>query len=173
MDEEGFIQSAGQIESDDVAFIGRRVYDDELFLLRFLRRSGCLGPNVSYAVNDNVTYDGKTYKAIQAHTSLPGWEPPNVPALWQFVQGGGGNDTAAPTTPTNVIVSAVTSSSVTLSWQASTDNVGVTGYDVYQGTSLAISVTGTTATITGLSPNTTYSLKVIARMSPATILLPV
>ena len=33
MDEEGFIQSAGQIESDDVAFIGRRVYDDELFPL--------------------------------------------------------------------------------------------------------------------------------------------
>lgn len=51
---------------------------------------GAWAPNVSYAVNDNVTYDGKTYKAIQSHTSLPGWEPPNVPALWQFVQGGGG-----------------------------------------------------------------------------------
>ncbi len=31
MDEKGFIQSAGQIENDDVAFIGRRVYGDELF----------------------------------------------------------------------------------------------------------------------------------------------
>ncbi|MEK3780022.1 glycosyl hydrolase family 18 protein [Paenibacillus sp. FSL K6-1566] len=127
---------------------------------------------VSYAVNDNVTYDGKSYKAIQSHTSLPGWEPPNVPALWQHVQGGGGNDTAAPTAPANVTVRSVTSSSVTLSWQASTDNVGVTGYDVYQGTALAASVTGTSATIAGLSPNTTYSFKVIAKdaagnLSPA------
>lgn len=129
---------------------------------------------VSYAVNDNVTYDGKSYKAIQSHTSLPGWEPPNVPALWQQLQGGGGNDTAAPTAPANVTVSSVTSSSVTLSWQASTDNVGVTGYDVYQGTALAASVTGTSATIAGLSPNTTYSFKVIAKdaagnLSPASV----
>lgn len=133
---------------------------------------GSWAPYVSYAVNDNVTYAGKSYKAIQTHTSLPGWEPPNVPALWQLVQGGGGNDTAAPTTPANVTVSSVTSSSVTLSWQASTDNVGVTGYDVYQGTALAVSVTGTSATIAGLSPNTTYSFKVIAKdaagnLSPA------
>lgn len=137
---------------------------------------GAWAPHVSYVVNDNVTYDGKAYKAIQSHTSLPGWEPPNVPALWQFVQGGGGNDTVAPTTPTNVIVSAITSSTVTLSWQASTDNVGVAGYDVYQGTSLAISVTGTTATLTGLSPNTTYSFKVIAKdaagnLSPASAIV--
>jgi chitinase len=29
-----------------------------------------------------VTYGGVTYKCIQSHTSLTGWEPPNVPALW-------------------------------------------------------------------------------------------
>ena len=44
MDEEGFIQSAGQIESDDVAFIGRRVYDDELFPLEVSAQIGVLGP---------------------------------------------------------------------------------------------------------------------------------
>jgi chitinase len=42
-------------------------------------------PNVSYSVNQLVTYGGHTYKCIQAHTSLVGWEPPNVPALWGFV----------------------------------------------------------------------------------------
>ncbi|HEU4426105.1 MAG TPA: carbohydrate-binding protein, partial [Pilimelia sp.] len=26
---------------------------------------------------------GASYRCIQAHTSLTGWEPPNVPALWQ------------------------------------------------------------------------------------------
>ncbi|WP_422656916.1 fibronectin type III domain-containing protein [Paenibacillus sp. EC2-1] len=38
--------------------------------------------NVSYKVNDEVTYGGKTYICRQPHTSLTGWEPPNVPALW-------------------------------------------------------------------------------------------
>src|SRR5260370_26196743 len=30
-------------------------------------------------------FNGVEYKCIQAHTSLVGWEPPNVPALWQRV----------------------------------------------------------------------------------------
>ncbi|GAA4226005.1 hypothetical protein FHR32_008819 [Streptosporangium album] len=36
-----------------------------------------------YAAGDTVTYDGVGYRCLQGHTSLPGWEPPNVPALWQ------------------------------------------------------------------------------------------
>jgi hypothetical protein len=40
-------------------------------------------PDTSYAVGARVTYAGRTYRAVQAHTSLPGWEPPNAPALWQ------------------------------------------------------------------------------------------
>ncbi|MFC6554422.1 carbohydrate-binding protein, partial [Nonomuraea cavernae] len=37
----------------------------------------------AYAVGSQVTYAGLTYRCIQAHTALTGWEPPNVPALWQ------------------------------------------------------------------------------------------
>ncbi|MGO4109626.1 fibronectin type III domain-containing protein [Paenibacillus sp. YAF4_2] len=40
--------------------------------------------NTSYAVGALVTYNGSTYKCLQAHTSLTGWEPSNVPALWQL-----------------------------------------------------------------------------------------
>ncbi|MER5625689.1 M28 family peptidase [Streptosporangium sp. NPDC002544] len=36
-----------------------------------------------YAVGDTVTYNGVGYRCLQGHTALPGWEPPNVPALWQ------------------------------------------------------------------------------------------
>ncbi|PDO10656.1 MAG: hypothetical protein BLM47_06065 [Candidatus Reconcilbacillus cellulovorans] len=36
----------------------------------------------AYQVNDQVTYGGVIYICIQAHTSQPRWEPPNVPALW-------------------------------------------------------------------------------------------
>ncbi|MDF5752114.1 lytic polysaccharide monooxygenase [Spongiactinospora sp. TRM90649] len=37
----------------------------------------------SYAAGDRVTYNGVTYRCSQAHTAMSGWEPPNVPALWQ------------------------------------------------------------------------------------------
>src|SRR5437763_13758341 len=56
---------------------------------------GAWAPNVAYAVNDTVTYGGSTYQCLQAHTSQTGWEPPNVPALWQLTTSGP-TATAAP-----------------------------------------------------------------------------
>ena len=41
--------------------------------------------NTSYALGAVVTYGGVTYQCQIAHTSLPGWEPPNTPALWRRV----------------------------------------------------------------------------------------
>ena len=40
-------------------------------------------PNTAYRTGDIVSYDGKTYKCIQGHTSLSTWQPPIVPALWK------------------------------------------------------------------------------------------
>ncbi|WP_327322327.1 carbohydrate binding domain-containing protein [Streptomyces sp. NBC_01210] len=77
--------------------------------------------------------------------------------------GGGGGDTQAPTAPTNLRSTAKTSSSVSLAWNASSDNVGVTGYDVYQGPTRALTVTGTSATVSGLAASTSYSFTVRAR----------
>src|SRR5438552_14606913 len=71
-------------------------------------------------------------------------------------------DTTAPTTPSGVAASALTSSSLTLSWSPATDNVGVTGYRVYRNGTLAASPSGTSASITGLSAATTYSFTVSA-----------
>lgn len=39
----------------------------------------------TYAVNDEVTYLGVSYRCIQAHTAIVGWQPPNVPALWEVI----------------------------------------------------------------------------------------
>ncbi|WP_370416508.1 carbohydrate-binding protein [Streptomyces fradiae] len=36
-----------------------------------------------YAAGDTVTYGGATYRCLQGHQAQTGWEPPNVPALWQ------------------------------------------------------------------------------------------
>ena len=39
-------------------------------------------PYTAYTIGDIVTYLGIYYECRQSHTSLPGWEPPNVLALW-------------------------------------------------------------------------------------------
>lgn len=46
---------------------------------------GTWAPGVAYQTGNRVTYGGVTYACRQPHTSLVGWEPPNVPALWQRV----------------------------------------------------------------------------------------
>ena len=72
-------------------------------------------------------------------------------------------DTIAPTAPTNLAASGTTSSSTNLLWTASTDNVGVTGYDVYQGATLKATVTTTSYTVTGLTAATAYTFSVKAK----------
>jgi len=80
-----------------------------------------------------------------------------------FVFSGGSSDTQAPTVPTGLGSSAITQTSFTLSWSASTDNLGITGYDVYKDGTLYTSVTSTTATISGLTCGTTYAMTVKAK----------
>ncbi|RAK02061.1 putative secreted protein (Por secretion system target) [Larkinella arboricola] len=74
-------------------------------------------------------------------------------------------DTQAPTVPTGLTVSNITPTSLQLSWNASSDNVGVAGYDVYQGGTKInpTLVNGTTFAVAGLTPNTAYSFVVAAR----------
>ncbi len=74
----------------------------------------------------------------------------------------GGADTQAPSAPTSLSASGTTTSSTNLSWTASTDNVGVDGYDVYQNGSLLGTTTSTNYAVTGLTASTTYSFYVIA-----------
>ncbi|MFI9168342.1 glycoside hydrolase family 6 protein [Streptomyces lincolnensis] len=79
--------------------------------------------------------------------------------------GTGPGDTTAPTAPTGLRATAKTASSVSLAWTAATDDVGVSGYDVYRdGTKVSAQpVGGTTFTDTGLSAATAYSYTVRAR----------
>jgi chitodextrinase len=71
-------------------------------------------------------------------------------------------DCVAPTAPSGLAVTGVTNTSVALSWSASTDNVGVTGYQVFRGSTLVSSPTGTSFTDTGRSPGQTYQYTVRA-----------
>ena len=90
---------------------------------------------------------------------------------WQYPQNFGDlvlvttGDTQAPLAPTNLAASSVTQSSLTLNWTAATDNVGVTGYDVFRnGTKINTSlVTTTSYNVTGLNAATAYQFYVQAK----------
>lgn len=72
-------------------------------------------------------------------------------------------DTTAPTAPTALVASGTTSSTTNLSWTASTDDVAVTGYDVYQNSVFKASVATTSYNVTGLTASTAYTFNVIAK----------
>ena len=71
-------------------------------------------------------------------------------------------DTTAPTAAT-LSASGTTSNSTNLSWSGATDNIGVSGYDVYQDGAFRASTTGTTFLANGLTASTAYSFYVIAK----------
>ncbi|MET7419036.1 cellulose binding domain-containing protein [Dactylosporangium sp. NPDC005555] len=117
----------------------------------------------------HVTATNRTYNGTLA---------PGASTSFGFLASGGGKpancklngvscagvaDTQAPTVPGNLRGTGSTSSSVSLAWNASTDNVGVTAYDVYRGGTLATTVTGTSGTVGGLSASTAYTFTVKAR----------
>ncbi|MBM7493279.1 chitodextrinase [Micromonospora luteifusca] len=78
----------------------------------------------------------------------------------------GSADTTAPSVPGTPVASAVTATGLSLSWAASTDNVGVTGYRVYREAGatdpLVGSPTGTTLAVSGLTASTAYQFYVVA-----------
>ncbi|MDK0522592.1 glycoside hydrolase family 18 protein [Streptomyces sp. ML-6] len=76
--------------------------------------------------------------------------------------GPGGAPVELPAAPTGLKTGTVTASSVGLSWTGST---GATGYNVYRGDTKVLSVTGTSATVTGLTASTAYSFRVAATNS--------
>jgi len=83
-------------------------------------------------------------------------------AIYTLSGGGGGGDTQAPSVPAGLAASVISSSQINLSWSASTDNVGVTGYKIYRGGTLLTTTTSRTYNNTGLAASTAYSYMVSA-----------
>ena len=71
-------------------------------------------------------------------------------------------DTTAPSTPAGLTAIGTTADSISLSWTASTDNVGVTGYEIWRNGALLGTTTGTSYIDSGLAASTTYSYYVKA-----------
>ncbi len=72
-------------------------------------------------------------------------------------------DTSAPTAPSSLVSSNITQTSVDLNWTASTDNVAVTGYDVYQDAAIIASITTTYYSVSNLTEGTSYDFYVKAK----------
>ncbi|MFF8844878.1 PQQ-dependent sugar dehydrogenase [Streptomyces sp. NPDC015127] len=68
-------------------------------------------------------------------------------------------DTEAPSTPGGLRSTGRTATSVDLAWNASTDNVKVTGYEIFRDGAASGTADGTTATVAGLKPGTAYRFK--------------
>jgi endoglucanase len=86
----------------------------------------------------------------------------------RYAGGGTGGDTAAPSTPGQPTASNITATGVSLSWTASTDNVGVASYEVLRATgsgapAVVATVSRNSYAATGLTGGTTYTFSVRAR----------
>ncbi|GAA4187643.1 ricin-type beta-trefoil lectin domain protein [Streptosporangium oxazolinicum] len=121
----------------------------------------------------NAGSSGKAFKVRWKGQSFTYTLPAGAAGTFTWDGGGGsGGDTSPPTAPTNLQASQTTASSTRLSWGASSDNVGVSGYVIFRnGAQVGTSAT-TTFTDSGLSAQTTYSYTVRARdaagnLSPA------
>lgn len=87
-------------------------------------------------------------------------------SLWELEVFGttdSSGDTQAPTVPTGLKTTAVTATSAALEWTASTDNVGVSGYDVLRNGVVVGSSATTQYNDTGLTASTAYQYSVRAR----------
>jgi endonuclease I len=89
--------------------------------------------------------------------------PAYVNAIWGGTTGGGTTDTTVPSTPTSLTSTAKTTTSVTLAWNASTDNIGVTGYNVYVNGVLRTTVTTLNTVVSSLTAATSYAFTIRAK----------
>jgi len=120
--------------------------------------SGAWDPSNDWSITGVNTTPGGTPALVQR---IPLYD--NGVRVYGNEPGGSTPDTQPPSTPANLRVTATTSTSVALAWNASTDDVsGVTGYQVFRGATQVGTPTGLTFTDTGLTASTTYSYTVRA-----------
>jgi chitodextrinase len=112
---------------------------------------------------------GQTWRDGTGIVNSNGTERQAMVWLKSYVAGTGGGDTQPPTAPSGLTVAGTTSSAIALAWTASTDNVGVTGYQILRAPGASggtFAQVGTSATTTfnntGLPTGTTFRYQVRA-----------
>ncbi|MFD0863048.1 S8 family serine peptidase [Sungkyunkwania multivorans] len=135
--------------------------DDGLTYLSIWSRTGSQGSEWNTAEVSLTPYAGSIIKLQFNGTTGSGWSSDiaidNLKITRTIP------DIEPPSAPTDLLASNVTWNSIEISWTAASDNVGVTAYDVYKDGVLLDSVTGTTYTLGGLSPETSHVFSVKAK----------
>ncbi|MEV7971067.1 CARDB domain-containing protein [Sphaerisporangium sp. NPDC088356] len=108
-------------------------------------------PATGNTVTINFTATSTRYVRLNI-TGNTGWPAGQISEF--EVYGPVTGDTQAPTAPTNLAYTVPGSGQIKLTWNASTDNVGVTGYDIYANNALRGSVAGNVLTYTDNQPDT-------------------
>lgn len=132
--------------------------------------SGDLAEGSDYSVSGTTVTIYKSYLVDQTlgtmnlvFTFSAGSHPELTVEVIDTTNTTGEADTTAPSVPADLEATAKTSTSVSLSWSASSDDVGVVSYNVYSDGILAASVTTTSAIVADLAADTTYDFTVTAR----------
>lgn len=119
-----------------------------------------LGPTTTYTdatatASTSYAYQVKAFDAAGNTSAASNTASVTTPAA---------SDTQAPSVPVGLVAAAVSTSQINLAWTASTDNLGVTGYDVYRnGTKIASVATSTSFGDAGLTASTNYSYFIKAK----------
>ncbi|WP_433378156.1 discoidin domain-containing protein [Streptosporangium sp. CA-115845] len=116
---------------------------------------GSAGYTFNPATGNTVTinFAATTARYLRLNiTANTGWPAGQVSEFEVYGPTGSGDDTSPPTTPSNLAYTEPGSGQIRLTWSASSDNVGVTGYDVYANNVLRASVAGDVLTYTDTQP---------------------
>lgn len=142
------INIAWTASTDDVGVTGYKVYRD----------GSLIGTSVGTTYDDSglSPNTGYTY-TVKAYDAASNTSPASAPLITQTAV-----DTTAPSIPANLLATSKTDTTVTLGWDAATDNIGVTGYDIYRDGNFITSTTGTNYSDGGLAVDTSYTYTVRA-----------
>jgi len=138
--------------TDNTTVTGYKIYRGGTYLAT---STGTSYSNTGLSASTSYTY---TVSAIDAAGNESGQSSSTSATTFSAVI----TDTTSPSTPSGLSATATSSSQVNLSWSASTDNVGVTGYKIYRGGVYLALTTSTSYADTDLSASTLYSYKVSA-----------
>jgi chitodextrinase len=135
--------------TDDVAVTGYKIYRD----------GSLVGTSTTTSYTDNGLSPATDYSySIKAYDAATNTSPASSALATQTAY-----DTTDPSVPANLVATSKTDTSITLGWDAATDNIAVSGYDVYRDDTLIISTVGTNYTDSGLDVDTSYTYRVRAR----------
>jgi chitodextrinase len=156
----GITQHAGSIYALNISCVGTPIYPGGQ---QFYRKE------IQFRIASSGGWDPTNDWSFSGVAPTPGATPVRVDHIAVYSDGKliwgqepGGGDVTAPTAPTNLKVTAHTSTTVSLAWAAATDDVGVAGYRILEGATQVGTSATPSFTVTGLAASTTHVYTVIA-----------